>query len=42
MLGAAFSGKITLVNKRLTLESISTWVVVPVASFVMAIAFVLV
>jgi PiT family inorganic phosphate transporter len=41
MLGAAFSYKIALVNKRLTLESISTWVVVPVASFLIAIAFLL-
>jgi phosphate/sulfate permease len=42
MLGAAFSGKITLINNRLTLESVSTWVVVPVVSFVVAIALVVV
>jgi PiT family inorganic phosphate transporter len=38
MLGAAFSSKITVVNRRLTLESISTWVITPVVAFVLALA----
>jgi len=37
MLGAAYSSRITVVNRRLTLESISTWVVTPVAAFLLAI-----
>lgn len=42
MMGAAFSGRIALVNRRLALESISTWVVVPSTSFLIALAFFLV
>jgi len=36
MLGAAFSSRVAVVNRRITLESISTWVVTPTVAFVVA------
>lgn len=36
MLGAAYSGRITVVNRRIVWESLSTFVVIPVVAFVAA------
>ena len=36
MLGAAFSSRVAVVNRRITLESISTWVVTPTVAFIVA------
>lgn len=36
MLGAAFSSKVAVVNRRITFESISTWVITPLLAFVTA------
>jgi phosphate/sulfate permease len=36
MLGAAYSSRITVVNRRIVYESLSTWVVIPIIAFVAA------
>jgi phosphate/sulfate permease len=36
MLGAAYSNRITVINRRILSESLSTWVVIPVVAFVAA------
>jgi len=38
MLGAAFSSNVAVVNRRITYESISTWVVTPAVAFAVAYA----
>ena len=38
MFGAAFTKKIAIVNRRLSLEVVASWVVVPLAAFVLAAA----
>ena len=36
MFGAAYAKSVTVVNKKLAIETVSGWVVVPVAAFVIA------
>ncbi|MDA4129002.1 MAG: inorganic phosphate transporter [Thaumarchaeota archaeon] len=36
MLGAAYSSRITVINRRIVSESLSTWVVIPVVAFIAA------
>ncbi len=40
MFGAAFTKKISIVNRRLALEVVASWVVVPLAAFALAVIFV--
>jgi phosphate/sulfate permease len=37
MFGAAFSKKIAIVNRRLSLEVVASWVVIPIAAFLLAL-----
>ena len=38
MLGSAYSTRVTVINRRLASESVATWVVTPVAAFLVALA----
>ncbi len=37
MFGAAFTKKIAIVNRRLSLEVVASWVVIPLAAFFLAV-----
>ena len=39
MFGAAFTKKIAIVNRRLSLEVVASWVVIPLAAFFLAVLF---
>jgi len=41
MLGSAYSTKVTVINRRLATESMATWVITPIVSFLIALALVL-
>jgi len=40
MFGAAFTKKIAVINRRLSLEVVSSWVVIPLAAFILAVVLV--
>jgi len=40
MFGAAFTKKTAIVNRRLSLEVVSSWVIIPLAAFVLAFVFI--